>query len=488
MGSILKRSYKAIIVGTGFGGIGMAKHLKDAGMTDFIVLERQADVGGVWRDNTYPGAACDVPSHLYSFSFAPNPNWSRVFSGQSEIHAYLKHCVHKFGLESHIQFNQEVLEARFDESAREWNITTADQQTLHCQFFISATGQLSQPVMPTIAGLQSFQGISFHSAHWDSTLSLKGKTVAVIGTGASAIQFVPAIADEVNKLLVFQRSPAYVIPRPDRAYSRLEKMIFKHVPLAMKAHRALIYSKYESRALAFTRFKGLMKFAVGRPFFKQLKKDVPAPDLQQLLTPSYQIGCKRILLSSDYLKTFTNPHVELMTQGIQTMTSKGVQTRDGKVHECDVVIYGTGFAATEFLTPMQVVGTDGVRLNDVWRTGARAYFGISVPQFPNFFMLYGPNTNLGHNSIVYMLESQMKHVMACMAELNQRQQRCIEVKQSLFDQQTNHVQSQLKNTVWNGCQSWYVDANGHNSTNWPGFTFTYRHRVVSSIRNTYSFS
>lgn len=478
----------AIIIGTGFGGIGMAIALRQAGLHDFVILEKSHDVGGVWRDNSYPGAACDVPSHLYSFSFEPNPNWSRVFAPQAEIYAYLQHCARKYELASHTRFGAEVAAAQYDEQQSLWKVTLADGTTLSASLLISATGQLSRPAYPKLPGMEVFKGRTFHSAKWDHGYALAGKKVAVVGTGASAIQFVPAIADTVDHLTVFQRSPAHLIPRPDRAYAVWEKALFRWFPWAMKLYRASIYVRYESRALAFTRFKGLMRLAIGRPFRRMLSRQVPDATLRAKLMPDYAIGCKRILLSSQYLATMSKPNVELVTQGIRRVTENGIETTDGIHHTVDAIVYGTGFAATEFLSPMRITGRAGVDLNDAWRRGAQAYLGLTVPGFPNFFMLYGPNTNLGHNSIVYMLESQIAHVMQCRKAMEAAKATAIEVDQRRYRRFNLHVQRRLANSVWNDCKSWYVDETGHNSTNWPGFTLSYRWLTRFSGLQAYDFT
>jgi cation diffusion facilitator CzcD-associated flavoprotein CzcO/acetyl esterase/lipase len=478
----------AIVIGTGFAGLGMAIALRRAGIDDFVVLERSNDVGGVWRDNSYPGAACDVPSHLYSFSFEPNPDWSRAFASQPEIHAYLQHCASKYGITQHIRFGAEVASARYDEPHALWRVTLTDGTVLSAALLVSGTGQLSRPALPKLPGMETFRGRAFHSAHWDHDYPLAGKRVAVIGTGASAIQFVPAIADTVAKLTVFQRSPAHIMPRPDYAYRPWQKALFKRLPWTMKLHRASIYARYESRAIAFTRLSGLMKYAVGRPFAKLLARQVPDPALRAQLTPDYPIGCKRILLSSEYLAAMSKDNVELVTQGIRRVTEDGIETADGTRHPVDAIIYGTGFAATEFLSPMRIVGRGGVELNDAWRRGASAYLGLTVPGFPNFFMLYGPNTNLGHNSIVYMLESQIAHVMRCWKAMRRVDASTIDVDERRYKRFNAHVQHRLAGSVWSGCKSWYVDANGHNSTNWPGFTLTYRWLTRFSRLAAYRFT
>lgn len=464
----------AVIVGAGFCGIGMGIALKKAGVRNFVILERAHEVGGVWRDNSYPGAACDVPSHLYSFSFEPNPAWSRVFATQPEIYAYLRHCADKYGLRPHLWLGAEVAQAAFDERLAMWRVALKDGTHMYARLFISATGQLSRPALPRIEGIEAFRGRAFHSAHWDHKLDLAGKRVAVVGTGASAIQFVPAIASRVGELTVFQRSPSHIVPRPDRAYTRFEKAIFRWLPVMAKLHRAGIYSRYESRALAFTRFKGIMKFAVGVPFRRQLLRQVPDAALRARLEPDYGIGCKRILLSSEYLATMSKANVALVTDRIRRITADGIETANGEHYQADVIVYGTGFAATEFLSPMRIVGRDGQDLNVAWRGGAQAYLGMTVPGFPNFFMLYGPNTNLGHNSIVYMLESQIAHVMRCLRAMEKSESTAIEVDSARYSSFNALVQRKLAKTVWSGCKSWYVDENGHNSTNWPGFTLSYR--------------
>ncbi|HIV71793.1 MAG TPA: NAD(P)/FAD-dependent oxidoreductase [Candidatus Aquabacterium excrementipullorum] len=476
----------AIIIGAGFGGIGMAVALRKAGF-ECLILEKQHDVGGVWRDNTYPGAACDVPSHLYSFSFEPNPNWSRVFATQAEIHQYLRHCARQYGLLPSIRFGAEVAQACYDEHQARWTVSLTDGQVLQARFLITATGQLSRPVYPKLDGMAQFEGRAFHSACWDHDHDLRGRRVAVIGTGASAIQFVPAIADKVDTLTVFQRSAAYILPRPDRPYAAWRKRLFAAMPWTMALHRARIYTQYEARALGFSHVKALMDVLGRWPFMAMLRRQVPDPGLRARLLPDYPIGCKRILLSSEYLATMARPHVHVVADGIRRITARGIETADGRHHEADVIVYGTGFAATEFLAPMKITGREGRDLNEAWRSGAQAYLGITVPGFPNFFMLYGPNTNLGHNSIVYMLESQIAHVLRCLEKARAAGGDAIEVGEGPHSRFNAAVQRRLAGTVWQGCKSWYVDANGHNSTNWPGFTFTYRYLTRYASLGVYSF-
>jgi cation diffusion facilitator CzcD-associated flavoprotein CzcO/acetyl esterase/lipase len=478
----------AIIIGAGFAGIGMGIALRRERIDDFVILEKAADVGGVWRDNRYPGAACDVPSHLYSYSFEPNPDWTHVFSRQPEIADYLRHCASKYDLLRHLRFGAEVHSARYDEAENLWIVLLRDGSELRSKLLISGVGQLSRPATPKIAGIESFEGRSFHSATWDESYSLAGKRVAVVGTGASAIQFVPAIAPQVERLTVFQRSPAWMMRRADRAYSAFEKRLMHAVPALSRLYRLSIYLRYEARALAFTRFKSLMKIAVEWPFRRMLARDIPDAALRAQLTPDYPIGCKRILLSDDYLTTMSRENVELVTDGIRRIVPKGVETQDGRVHEVDAIVYGTGFAATEFLAPMSIRGRRGLDLNEAWLGGAMAYLGMTVPGFPNFFMLYGPNTNLGHNSIVYMLESQIRHVMRCIGRMWMQRANVVEVQAERHTRYNLRIQQRLGATVWNGCKSWYVDANGHNSTNWPGFTLSYRFMTRYSSLRAYRFA
>ena len=478
----------AIIIGTGFGGMGMAIALRKQGITDFVILEKGNDVGGVWRDNSYPGAACDVPSHLYSFSFEPNPNWSRKFSPQAEIFAYLQHCAAKYQLLPHIAFGTEVSAADYDEDHSLWTVTTKDQKKLTARLLICATGQLSRPALPVVPGIATFAGPAFHSAQWRHDLDLSGKRVAVIGTGASAIQFVPAIADRVAHLDVFQRSAPYVLPRVNTAYSNLTKKIFTKLPWLLRLYRTGIYLVYESRFLAFSRFKILMRLVGGLPFQRMLKNDIADEALRAKMIPDYPIGCKRLLLSSEYIATFAKPQVSLVTEAIERITPDGIQTRDGVHHKTEVIVYGTGFAATEFLAPMQIRGRQGKELNATWSEGAKAYLGMTVPDFPNFFILYGPNTNLGHNSIVFMLESQIAHVMRCMKAMHESNASAIEIKRAPYQEFNTLIGQRMKNTVWHGCKSWYLDARGHNSTNWPGFTAMYRWITTRGNLHEYQFT
>ncbi len=475
----------ALIIGAGFGGIGLAIRLDKVGISDFLILEKAGDVGGTWRDNSYPGAACDVPSHLYSFSFEPRAEWSSRYSPQAEIHDYIRHCARKYHLYPRIAFDTEVSQAQFDEQSGLWHVTTSDGRAYRARSLVTACGQLNRPIYPSIPGLDSFNGEAFHSARWRHDIDLQGKQVAVIGTGASAIQFVPQIAPEVSKLMLFQRSAPYVIAKADRRYGKREQALLRRFPVLQKLSRSGHYLTHEMRALAFISFPSLMKVMEGS-FRKHLEKGVSDPQKRAQLVPDYPMGCKRMLISNDFFPAVDRTNVELITTGIEAITPDGIKTKDGQEHKADVVIFGTGFAATDFLAPMTIKGRGGHDLNEAWRAGAEAYKGISISGFPNLFVLYGPNTNLGHSSIIYMLESQFNYVVSCMQTLARRGLRFVDVKpdvQSAFNVQ---IQDDISTTIWSrGCDSWYQTAEGKQTNNWPGYTFSYRRLTRNPELNDY---
>ncbi|MFN3714307.1 MAG: flavin-containing monooxygenase [Alcanivoracaceae bacterium] len=467
--------YQVVIIGAGFGGLGMAIRMKQQGISDLLLIEKGSDVGGCWRDNTYPGAACDVPSHLYSFSFERHYPWSRRFAPQGEILAYLRHCASKYDITRHIRFNTEVTGAQWQEQQQHWRINLNDGTQITARALITAAGQLNQPAYPVLEGIDAFRGPHFHSARWDHSVDLRGKAVAVVGTGASAIQFVPEVAKVAGKLMLFQRSAAYVISKPDRAYSKLEHTVLKRLPFTHSLDRARIYAANEARVLGFTSFQKAMELYKWL-FRRQLTSQITDPALREKLTPDYPMGCKRILMSNDYYPALVQGNVEVINHGIQAVDESGLIDSTGAHHAADVIIYGTGFRATDFLTPMEISGRDGRQLNDVWRDGAEAYLGITVHGFPNLFMLYGPNTNLGHNSIIYMLESQFHYVLQCLESLKTHP--AMEVREDVQSEFNQRIQKQIRETVWEkGCDSWYKTASGKNTANWPGFTFDYRRRT-----------
>jgi cation diffusion facilitator CzcD-associated flavoprotein CzcO len=468
---------RVVIVGAGFGGIGLGIKLKESGLNDFVILEKSDCVGGVWRQNRYPGAECDVPSHLYSFSFEPRAEWPCKYAGQADILDYLTHCTRKHELDSHIRFGAEVTEARWNETTCHWIVRTSNGDIFETQSLVTATGQLSRPFSPQLPGLAGFSGAVFHSAEWRQDYDLRGKRVAVIGTGASAIQFVPAVAPLVSKLYVFQRSAAYVLPKPNKPYSRWQKFLFKHIGGTLGLSRLLIYLQHESTAFAFVSFPKALRWKRSA-FLRHLQREVRNPDLRRRLTPNYNMGCKRILLSNDFYPAMERPNVELVTEAIKEVRSDAIVATDATERKVDCIIFGTGFAATDFLVPIKITGLEGRDLQQSWSSGAEAYLGITVSGFPNFFMLYGPNTNLAHNSIVYMIESQIRYVMGCLSRLCRDQIRSLEIKKAIQDRFNSQIQQRLRRTVWGrGCTSWYRSATGKITTNWPGYSFQFRRRT-----------
>lgn len=467
------RTVQIAIIGAGMGGLGMAAKLRRAGIDSFVVLEKGSDVGGTWRDNHYPGSGCDVPSHLYSFSFEPKLDWSRKFAKQPEIHDYQLQLTKKYGLRAFIRFNTEVAACRFDEATALWNITTADGETLTANVVISALGQLNRPAYPKIDGLETFKGTSFHSARWDHDYDLTGKNVCVIGNGASAIQFVPEIVDQVKKLSIFQRSANWVVPKADRPYTAFEQSMFHRFPWLVKLSRWMIYWTLERNYLAFIRgsfFSKLFEKA-GR---KELEKYVADPKLREVLTPDYPAGCKRVLISNDWYPAITKPNCETVTSPIAKVTADAVVTADGVSHPADAIIFSTGFETMGFLAPMTVTGLGGHDLNNVWHDGAEAHRGVAVSGFPNFFMLYGPNTNLGHNSIIFMLECQIDYIIMGMEALKNPKVRWLDVRKIAETEFNKELQEDMQKTVWAaGCSSWYKNEAGKVTNNWSSFTTKY---------------
>jgi cation diffusion facilitator CzcD-associated flavoprotein CzcO len=474
------REVRVAIIGAGFAGLGAAIRLKQAGITDFVLLERGNDVGGTWRDNSYPGCGCDVPSHLYSFSFAPNPNWSRAFSRQPEIEAYLQRCTDDYGLRRHTYLGADVSEARWDGSRKRWLVRSTRGEVV-CQVLIAAQGPLSAPAVPSLAGLETFRGTTFHSAGWNHDYDLRGKRVAVIGTGASSIQFIPQVQSRAAHLTVFQRTAPWVMPRRDRAIHRWEQELYRRVPLAQRVLRAGIYWPRELMVLALRGNQKMLTIAEGQAK-KHLERAVSDPALRAKLTPNFRLGCKRVLLSNDYYPALAKPNVDVVTDAIVEVVPKGVVTvgADGTrvTHEVDAIIFGTGFHVTDMPLAAQLIGKDGHTLREKWDAeGMSALHGTSVAGFPNLFFLVGPNTGTGHNSIVFMIESQLGYVLDAVKRLDGST--VIEAKQSVQDDYNADIQKQLQGTVWStgGCQSWYLDQRGRNTTLWPTFTFRFRQLV-----------
>ncbi len=464
------------IIGAGFGGICMAIKLGRAGIP-YTIFEKASSVGGVWRDNVYPGAACDIPSHLYSYSFEPSHDWSRTYGQASEIRSYIENCARKYGVLEHIRLGTEVTAAEFQEESGRWRIKLGDGGELQARFLVAATGQLSLPAEPRFPGLDNFPGKVFHSARWDYDYEMTGKRVAVIGSGASAIQFVPQIAPKVAQLYLFQRSAPYVLAKPDRPYTPLEKYVYRHFPIALAASRTRKYLYHEARVIPMTKGRGMTLIKM---LFKQnLRRQVTDPKLRARLTPDYPIGCKRVLISNEWYPAITRPNVEVIPTGLREVRDSRVVGADGTEREVDAIVFGTGFATNDFLSPMTITGLGGLDLRrDAWNGGADAYLGITVSGFPNMFILYGPNTNLGHNSIIYMLESQTDYVLSAIRHVGTYGNAWINIRPEVQEHYNQEVQERLGDTVWEaGCTSWYRTASGKNTNNWPSYTIEYRRRT-----------
>jgi cation diffusion facilitator CzcD-associated flavoprotein CzcO len=461
-----------VIVGSGFSGIAMGYELKRAGIGSFVILERADGPGGTWRDNSYPGAACDVPSHLYSFSFEPNPAWTRFFAPQREIRDYLRHCLEKFGLAGKVRYGREVTSARLDAGRGRWRVTTRNGEQYLARALVLGNGALSNPAEPEIAGLDEFSGRSFHSARWDHDWAAAGRSVAVIGTGASAIQIVPELAAATAKLHVFQRTPPWIVARHDAPIGpRRRSFLAAHRQLH-RLYRAAIYWRYESRALGFTVHRSLL--APGRWLaLRHLRRQVRDPVLRRRLTPEYAFGCKRVLLSDDYYPALQRPNVELVTSPIERVTRDGVLCRDGTERRVDTIVLATGFAATDYLSTLDVRNHEGRRLDEEGEGLPATYLGITACGFPNLFFLMGPNTGLGHNSMVFMIEAQARYSRQAIERLLERDGAMLDVEPAVQADFQSGLQARLDRSVWNsGCQSWYLK-DGRNPVIWPGFTFEY---------------
>jgi cation diffusion facilitator CzcD-associated flavoprotein CzcO len=467
-----RRRVRIAIVGAGFGGIGTAIRLKKRGYGDFLVFDRGDEVGGTWRDNSYPGCACDVPSQMYSLSFAANPDWTRSFSGQPEIWDYLRRCVARFGIAPHLRLRHEVHAATWDDDDRCWLVDTSGGG-YRADVLVAAGGPLSEPAVPALPGLPTFTGEVFHSARWNHDVDLTGRTVAVVGTGASAIQFVPRIAPTVARLTVFQRTAPWVMPRADRPIRDWERRLFRAVPAARRVARAGVYWGRELAATAFLR-PALMRFAqaVAR---RHLRAAVADPALRATLTPDYTMGCKRVLLSNDYYPALNRPNVDVVPAGITEVRPHSVIAGDGTEREVDTIIFGTGFHVTDMPLAHRIRGRDGRTLAQTWAGSMRAYQGTSVVGFPNLFLLLGPNSGLGHNSVVFMIECQIDQLLGLLRHLDRTGSVAVEPTGRAQDAYVARIDRRMAGTVWSrgGCRSWYLDATGRNSTLWPGYTWSY---------------
>ncbi len=474
-GDTLPAHVRVLVVGAGFGGLGMALKLAENDIDDFLVLERGDDVGGTWRDNTYPGAACDVPSQLYSFSFAPNPDWSRSFSPQPEIQAYIRRLAYRSGVLDRFRFRTPLEDARWDEEQQHWQVRTG-AGSLTADVLVSAAGALSEPRLPDIEGIGSFAGEVFHSAQWNHDYDLTGKRVAVIGTGASAIQIVPEIARKVAHLDVYQRTAPWVIPRRDRPYTGVERLAFRHLPLVQKAYRTAIYWGRETFVPAFT-INPKLAAPAKKAALANIAKGISDPALRAKVTPTFEIGCKRILISNDYYPALARDNVDLLTDPIAKVTPRGVVTADGTEREVDALVVATGFYTTDLPIAARLTGRGGVTLADHFRErGMQAYKGATVAGFPNLFFIVGPNTGLGHSSMVFMIESQIAYTIDALRTMDARGIVAVEPSPQAQHRWNADLQHRMKRTVWSagGCSSWYLDEHGRNVTLWPRTTFAFR--------------
>ncbi|MBN1529195.1 MAG: NAD(P)/FAD-dependent oxidoreductase [Thermoleophilaceae bacterium] len=464
------------IVGGGFAGIGSAVMLSREGYGDVTVFERGDRIGGVWNYNTYPGIACDIPSHLYEFSFAPNPDWSRRFSPGHEIRAYMEDVARRHGVLDKVRLRTEVTSAGFDESRARWVLETSAGRH-EADVLLTACGQLSVPRIPPIPGLGDFAGPAFHTARWRDDVDLAGKRVALIGTGCSAIQTGPSIQPDVAQLDVYQRSPGWTLPKSDFEYGPRAKRLFRRFPLIARLDRQLAFWFMEFATTGMTRRRWILRpfEAVGR---WQINSKIKDPELRRKVTPTDEIGCKRIMLTDDWYSTLAEPNVEVVTDAIQTVTRGGIRTDDGRERPADAIVLATGFSTHGFIAPMEVTGRDGRTLSDAWAGVPKAYLGITVPGFPNMFLLYGPNTNGGAGSVIYAIEAAAQHVIAGLRELERSRARTIEVRRAAADGFDRELRDALAGTVWHsGCANWYVDENGADPNQWPWTWSTYRRRT-----------
>lgn len=461
-----------LIIGAGVSGLGAAMRLLDEGMRDFVVLEKAASLGGTWRDNTYPGCACDVPSALYSYSFAQNPSWSRLFAGQQEILDYLNDTAAEHGVAPWIHYNTEVLDSHWDESSGRWHVRTSGGE-YQARTLISCAGYLHEPQIPAIPGLQEFPGKLFHSSQWDHDYSLAGKRVAVIGSGASAVQFVPEIQPQVDQLYLYQRTAHWVLPKPDRTVSEREKALYK-LPLAMNAWRQTLYSSMEALGLGF-RYPRLMRTAQ-KAAEAHIRRQVPDPELRKKLTPGYTLGCKRVLMSNNYYPALTQANVDVLATGVTEVRGNTLIGADGSEREVDVIILGTGFHVSDAPIAQCIRSTDGEILADRWAGSPEAYLGTTIHGFPNLFIILGPNLAIGHNSAFIIIEAQIDYVLSALKNMHRKKLKKVEVRADVQTDYNRKIQRDLEGTVWNtgGCASYYIDENGKNSICFPWTTVTMR--------------
>jgi cation diffusion facilitator CzcD-associated flavoprotein CzcO len=474
----MNNQFEQIIVGAGFAGLCMAIKLKEEGMNDFVILDRNDHIGGTWYDNAYPGAACDVESHLYSYSFEPNTEWSRQFSPQREILRYMEHCIDKYKLAPHIRLHTNVVQAVFDEKTGSWQVEAKNGTIFTGRILVTCSGGLSEPAFPDIKGLDTFKGEIFHSARWDTKYDLRGKSVAVIGTGASAIQIVPNIVSQVKHLNLYQRTAPWVLPKKDKEISAFRKTIYRHLPFIRYLYRTRLYWRNELMAMGFVVNPGILRLG-GKIMIRHLHKSIKDEDLRKKLTPNYTLGCKRILLSNDYYPAMEQPNLSLITAPIHEVNETGILTKDAVEHKVDAIILATGFQAAEGVLRYAVKGKGGIDLNETWREGAAAYLGTSIAGFPNMFVVVGPNTGLGHSSMLIMIEAQVGYIIQALKALKEKGAKYAAVKKEVEEEYNEELQIKLAKSVWQsgGCMSWYQMKNGKNVALWPGFTFSFMKRT-----------
>ncbi|MFM7062497.1 MAG: flavin-containing monooxygenase [Actinomycetes bacterium] len=477
---------RVAVLGAGAAGLCTAIQLRAAGLTHLTVFEKSDGVGGTWRDNTYPGSGCDVPSHLYSFSFASKRDWTRKFAGQEEILGYFESLVDHYDLGPHLRLGTEVVAATWDDARTCWVLRLDDGTEHEADVLVSGLGQLNRPYVPDLEGLADFDGPVFHSARWRHDVELSGKDVAVVGIGASAIQFVPPVAAQAARTTLFQRTANYVAPRNDREYRPWEQLALRYLPGAQRAYRSWIYWKLEARWLLMRR-GSRVGTVLRRRFGAELGKVVSDEKPAAALIPDYAPGCRRVLISDDWYPTVLRPDVDIVTSGVDRVTPHGLVDADGVEHRADVLVFGTGFRTTEFLAPLRIEGRDGVELSEAWADGASAYLGLSYPGFPNLFMLYGPNTNLGHNSILFMIEQQVGHVVQLLQRMVVERLAALEVTPEAQERFEGFVDSAVARTVWaEDCSSWYKTDSGRVTNNWPGPTVAYRRRLRRPVRGDWA--
>lgn len=482
------RAPRVLIVGSGFSGLGLAHRLREQGIEDLVVLERADDVGGVWESTTYPGLTCDVPSHLYSFSFAPNPGWSSTYSPQPEIRDYLRACADRFGLRPFVRTGVEVLEAAWDEGLGRWQVQTTDG-AYSAQILVTAVGPLTEPRLPDVPGLADFEGTVMHSAQWDHGHDFRGERVASVGTGSSAIQYVPHLADVAERLYVFQRTPPWVIPSGRRPITDVERAVYRRVPVAQQAVRAGVYVSRELLlATGITKRPSMLRVmeAVSR---RHMARVIHDPELLRQVTPDYSLGCKRILPSNRWYPALARPDVELVPHALREVRARSVVDGTAVEREVDTIVLATGYHVTDMPFAANVRGRTGASLAETWQGSPRAYLGLTVPDFPNLFVMLGPNTGQGHTSMIYMAESQIEHVTRLLRSMDDAGAATVEVTDPAFGAYNREVDERMRGTVWNtgGCRSYYVDENGRNSAQWPDWTWRFRRRAARLDPAAYRF-